>query len=72
MALEFSGVERHVLRQAGGFSKQVINYWEKVGYVPGRHVMKVHHLLGRKLEDLLQGEEPGSPDQGGAGRAVNS
>jgi hypothetical protein len=57
MALEFSGVEKHVLRHTGGYSKQLIHYWERAGYVPSRHVLRVHKLLGRKLEDLLGGDE---------------
>jgi len=68
MGLVFSNVERHVLVNTGGFSRQLISYWEQAGYVPSRHVLKVHHLIGRRIEDLVGGQVPEEPTRQAAGK----
>lgn len=59
MPLVFSKVEKHVLVHTGGFSRQLVQYWEKAGAVPTKHIFAVHDLLGRPLEELL-GQKNGS------------
>jgi hypothetical protein len=56
MSLTFNTTERHVLRTLGGYSKQLINYWENAGRVPSQHLISVAKLTGRKIEELV-GEE---------------
>jgi len=64
MGIQFTPVERYVLKHTGGYSKQLIAYWEKSGAVPSKHVLRVHQILGRSLKDLLGGngqEEESKP-----------
>jgi hypothetical protein len=63
MPLTFSRVERYVLNNTGGYSRQLISYWESMGYVPSKHVMRVHHLIGRALVDLVGGDPQPAPTE---------
>jgi hypothetical protein len=56
MSLTFNTTERHILRTLGGYSKQLINYWENAGRVPSQHLINVAKLTGRKIEELVGGE----------------
>ena len=57
MTLSFTQTERYVLCNMGGYSRQLVHYWEKTGYVPSKHVLKVAKLIGRKAEDLVGGSD---------------
>jgi len=59
MPLVFNTTERHVLRTLGGYSKQLVSYWEKAGRVPSQHVITVAKLTGRKIEELVGEEKTG-------------
>lgn len=59
MGLTFNTTERHVLRTLGGYSKQLINYWESAGRVPSQHLINVAKLTGRKIEELVGEEKTG-------------
>jgi len=59
MPLDFNHTERHVLENQGGYSRQLVDYWEKKGYVPSKHLLRVCNLIGRKVEDLLGADENG-------------
>ena len=54
MPLKFNHTERHVLESQGGYSRQLVGYWEKQGYVPSRHLLRVRDLIGRPVDDLLR------------------
>jgi hypothetical protein len=58
MALEFSKTAKHVLENTGGYSRQLISYWEKQGYVPAKHLLTVRDLLGLTVEELLGDDFP--------------
>lgn len=53
MKLKFNNTERHVLENQGGYSRQLIDYWEKQGCVPSKHLLRVRDLIGRRIEELL-------------------
>lgn len=55
MALEFNKTERYVLEGQGGYSRQLVDYWEKQGYVPSKHLLRVSELIGRDVKELLSG-----------------
>jgi hypothetical protein len=57
MSLTFNTTEKHILRALGGYSKQLINYWENAGRVPSQHLLNVAKLTGRKIEELVGGED---------------
>jgi hypothetical protein len=59
MPLDFNHTERHVLENQGGYSRQLVDYWEKQGYVPSKHLLRVRDLIGRRVEDLLGADENG-------------
>ena len=61
MPLEFNHTERHVLETQGGYSRQLVDYWEKQGSVPSKHLLRVRDLIGRKVEDLLGGDTGKAP-----------
>ena len=54
--LKFNPTELYVLRKR--FSRQLIAYWEKRGYVPPKHIFEVEMLTGRPLTELLGKEKP--------------
>jgi len=45
--------ERYVLEKQGGYSRQLIDYWDRQGYIPSRHLLRVRDLIGRSIESLL-------------------
>ena len=55
--IEFNPTERFVLLNHGGYSRQLVAYWEKTGCVPSKHLIRVSKLIGRKVEELLPKEE---------------
>ena len=55
--IEFNPTERFVLLNHGGYSRQLVAYWEKTGCVPSKHLIRVSKLIGRKVEELLKEED---------------
>ena len=53
MKLKFNHTERYILEGQGGFSRQLISYWENRGSVPSKHLLRVSELVGRSVESLL-------------------
>jgi len=52
----FDTTERYVLMKV--YSRQRIDHWERVGYVPIHQCKRVSDLIGRRVEDLLPEEKP--------------
>ena len=48
---KFDSTERYVLMKV--YSRQRIDHWEKIGYVPIHQQLRVKDLIGRRLEELL-------------------
>ena len=72
MAIEFNATERHVLHHQGGFSRQLIYFWERRGYVPSKHLLGVSRLIGRSLEELLGGVEDTKIKMAGVGKKTKT
>ena len=52
---KFDHTERYVLLKV--YTRQRIDYWEKIGYVPIHQQLRVKELIGRPLGELLPERE---------------